>query len=41
MVGGFSVTGPEHAITASDGVADLADEVSAIVNEYELEPALA
>lgn len=41
VVGAFSVTGPEHTLTGGDREAMLADSISQIVNEYELELALA
>jgi DNA-binding IclR family transcriptional regulator len=41
VVGGFSVTGPEHSFTGADKEAELADTVTEVVNEYELELALA
>lgn len=41
VVGAFSVTGPEHVITAGEREAELADTIAEIVNEYELELALA
>lgn len=41
VVGGFSVTGPEHSLTAPDRQSELASTVSETVNEYELELALA
>jgi DNA-binding IclR family transcriptional regulator len=39
VIGGFSVTGPEHAILEEEGV--IAQTIKDIVNEYELELALA
>lgn len=41
VVGAFSVTGPEHSFTGDDREADLADTVTEIVDEFELELALA
>jgi len=41
VVGGFSVTGPEHSFTGADKEAELAGTVTEVVNEYELELALA
>jgi len=41
VVGGFSVTGPERSFTGPDREAELADTVAGLVNEYELELALA
>lgn len=41
VIGGFSVTGPEHSITDGEREAQLADTVKEIVNEFELELALA
>lgn len=41
VIGGFSVTGPEHLFTDADEAKQLADTVTEIVNEYELELALA
>lgn len=41
VIGGFSVTGPEHSFTDKDKERRLADTVTEIVNEYELELALA
>jgi DNA-binding IclR family transcriptional regulator len=41
VIGGFSVTGPAHAITGGDSEAELARTVMDIVNEFELELALA
>lgn len=40
VIGAFSVTGPEHAVTGPDREAQLADAVTEIVEEYELELAL-
>ena len=41
VIGGFSVTGPEHSITDAGRESQLADAVKEIVNEFELELALA
>ncbi|WP_121743296.1 IclR family transcriptional regulator [Natronorubrum halophilum] len=41
VIGGFSVTGSEHSLTGSGRPERLADKVTKIVNEYELELALA
>jgi DNA-binding IclR family transcriptional regulator len=41
VIGGFSVTGPEHSITDGGREAQLADTVKETVNEFELELALA
>ncbi|WP_435181758.1 IclR family transcriptional regulator [Halorussus sp. AFM4] len=41
VIGGFSVTGPEHSITDVGRESQLADAVKEIVNEFELELALA
>ncbi|QLG28972.1 IclR family transcriptional regulator [Halorarum halophilum] len=41
VIGGFSVTGPEHSFTGSNREGQLADRVTEIINEYELELALA
>lgn len=41
VIGAFSATGPEHSLTGDEREADLADTISEIVNEYELELALA
>ena len=41
VIGGFSVTGPEHAVTGADREAELARTVTDIVTEFELELALA
>ncbi|WP_380676600.1 IclR family transcriptional regulator [Salinigranum sp. GCM10025319] len=41
VIGGFSVTGPEHAITGADREAELARTVTDMVTEFELELALA
>jgi DNA-binding IclR family transcriptional regulator len=41
IIGGFSVTGPAHAITGPDREAELARTVTDIVTEFELELALA
>ncbi|WP_129115302.1 IclR family transcriptional regulator [Halegenticoccus tardaugens] len=41
VVGAFSVTGPEHSFSGPDTEASIADAVIEIVDEYELELALA
>jgi DNA-binding IclR family transcriptional regulator len=41
VIGGFSVTGPEHAVTGADREAELARTVTDMVTEFELELALA
>ncbi|GAA0239461.1 IclR family transcriptional regulator [Haladaptatus pallidirubidus] len=41
IIGGFSVTGPEHSITGGERETELADAVKKIVSEFELELALA
>ncbi|WP_231188775.1 IclR family transcriptional regulator [Haladaptatus sp. DYF46] len=41
VIGGFSVTGPEHSITGGEQEAELANVVTKIVSEFELELALA
>jgi DNA-binding IclR family transcriptional regulator len=41
IIGGFSVTGPAHAITGADRENELARTVTDIVTEFELELALA
>jgi len=41
VIGGFSVTGPEHSIIDTDREDQLANTVKEIVNEFELELALA
>jgi len=41
VIGGFSVTGPEHSITDGGREVQLADTVKETVNEFELELALA
>lgn len=41
VIGAFSVTGPEHSFSDQDRRDRLADAVTEIVNEYELELALA
>ncbi|RDZ51330.1 IclR family transcriptional regulator [Haloferax sp. Atlit-4N] len=41
VIGGFSVTGPEHSITGPEREDELASAVTDIANEFELELALA
>lgn len=41
VVGGFSITGPKHSFTGTDREPQLAESVTELVNEYELELSLA
>lgn len=41
VIGGFSITGPKHSFTGSNRERQLADVVTELVNEYELELSLA
>lgn len=41
VIGGFSITGPEHTITGSDNQQRLVETITGLVNEYELELSLA
>lgn len=40
VIGGFSITGPKHSFTAPDREHYLADTITELANEYELELAL-